>query len=260
MAIDFHNENNRMTYALRTADPNWLAKVKELVNPEGQYIIDIGCGGGIYTRAFADMGAAIVKGVDFSLPILTTARETSVGYPQVEFCEGNALDTKLESNQFDTLLERALIHHITDLEACFKEAHRLLKPGGVCLIQDRTPEDCLLEGSPAHLRGYFFSAFPKLKEKEIKRRYDLETVVHALEATGFQVEGVHKLWEVRKTYENIEELEEDLLNRTGRSILYDLSNEELGELVSLIVDNVKEAGLKPIIEKDRWTIWKAVKR
>lgn len=92
MGIDFHSEKNRLMYASRTADYSWMTKIRELVNPEGKQIVDIGCGGGFYLRALADMGAKYVKGVDFSQPVIGAAREASLKYPHVDYSEGNALE------------------------------------------------------------------------------------------------------------------------------------------------------------------------
>lgn len=89
------------------------------------------------------MGASNVTGLDFSEQILTSAKEKCEEYSNINFKLGNALDTKLEDEQYDIILERAIIHHIQNLNECFKKAYRLLKPGGIFLIQDRNPEDCL---------------------------------------------------------------------------------------------------------------------
>ena len=63
------------------------------------------------------------------------------------------------------------------------------------------------------------------------------------------------LWEVRKVHEGREELRHDLTNRTGRSILHDLSDTELADLIRYIEKRLPEG---PIVEKDRWTVWSAV--
>lgn len=153
------------------------------------------------------------------------------------------------------VIERALIHHLWDLHACFKEAHRLLKDGGVFIIQDRTPDDCLLEGDNTNIRGYLFELFPKLIDEEIKRRHSSQTVIEALQEAGFKKIEEVKLWETRKVYENKAQLLKDISERTGRSILYELDDKEL----SLLTDYVQKKVTKEnnIVEKDRWTIWKA---
>jgi len=255
--MDFHNKENRWSYSTREADPVWVEKIRELNDPAGKDVLDIGCGGGIYTKALADMGAAHVTGVDFSEPLLQSAQEKMSAYTNVNFHLGDAQATHLPSASYDFILERAVIHHLKDLNACFEEAFRLLQPGGAYLIQDRTPKDCLLEGSPTHIRGYFFEKFPRLAERETARRHSREKVVKGIEEAGFQQVLAHEFWEVRKTYQTVQELKEDLLNRTGRSILHELTDDELYVLVDEMSEKIGFKG--PIQEKDRWTIWKAVK-
>ncbi len=58
-------------------------------------------------------------------------------------------------------------------------------------------------------------------------------------------------------HENKEQLLKDLSARTVRSILHDLDDRELKLLINHINESVSID--KAIIEKDRWTIWKAVK-
>ncbi|MET3695891.1 ubiquinone/menaquinone biosynthesis C-methylase UbiE [Bacillus oleivorans] len=259
MPINFHSHENKKSYATRNADDSWIKCINEIVDPKGKTIVDIGCGGGIYTHALAEMGAGKVTGIDFSEQMIAGAKENSKDCPKVSFVIGNALDTKLPDCHYDIVIERALIHHIDDIQTCFKEVHRLLKPGGTCIIQDRTPDDCFLDGGPIHIRGYFFELFPKLKNVEMTRRHRSKAVIHALLDAGFnQIKQMH-LWEVRKIYQDTGELEADLLNRTGRSILHELDNKQLISLVDFIKSQLYNRRTQEIIEKDRWTIWTGVK-
>lgn len=66
------------------------------------------------------------------------------------------------------------------------------------------------------------------------------------------------MWEVRKIHDSIEALLQDLSPRTGRSILHELSDNELSSLLHHIRSKLTTTG--PIAEKDRWTIWTAIKR
>ncbi|MFL0505787.1 methyltransferase domain-containing protein [Ureibacillus sp. 179-F W5.1 NHS] len=259
MGIDFHEKKNRNSYTTRKANQSWIQMVKELVPINNTtHAVDIGCGGGIYCKALADMGVATVTGVDFSKVMIEGAIINCENYPNISFQKGNAFETGLKGNYYDLLLERALIHHIEDLESCFKEAYRVLKKGGYLIIQDRTPADCLLPGDEQHIRGYFFELFPKLGEKEIQRRHSSNLVMETLTKAGFKEIEEVKLWEIRNIYDNKVQLLDDLKERTGRSILHELDDKELNLLIHSIDDAVSKR--TNIIEKDRWTIWKAVKR
>lgn len=282
MPINFHDEQNRSSYATRKANKSWYSKISEHIEVQEKKAVDIGCGGGIYTIALLQLGASHITAVDYSNEMLRSAKENCAmnGYTNVTFTKGNALQTTLEDEQFDLVLQRALIHHIQrhDLPKCFQEAYRLLKEGGTLIVQDRTPEDCLLEGSPEHVRGYFFEAFPQLIETETSRRHPHEDVQQALLEAGFSSVVHDKLWETRKEYESKEELLKDIKNRTGRSILHELSDREIEELVDYINErvgirenntqgNINDGAvcendlhnLLEIVEKDRWALWFACK-
>lgn len=258
MSIDFHDQRNQTTYASRTAEEKWIQTIQQYVDIQGKQVLDLGCGGGIYSKVFAMSGAAHVTAMDFSLEMLKGAQANCKELSNIDYVQGNAWDTGLVDEQMDVLLERALIHHIDDLDACFQEANRILKSEGRFIIQDRTPEDCSLPGSETHIRGYFFEKYPRLLDKEIKRRHSSEQVQHALQDNGFELIAEVSFWETRRVYAAVNELEEDLLQRTGRSILHDLSDEELVALVSYIKNKLGDS--ISIKEEDRWTIWIAKKK
>jgi ubiquinone/menaquinone biosynthesis C-methylase UbiE len=256
MAIDFHAKANRGTYASRQADAGWADAIRLIVEPAGKSIADVGCGGGIYSRAWHGLGARTVTGVDFSEQMVSAAREQSAGLTGLSFRQGDATATGLPSASADIVFERALIHHLKDYKACFAEARRVLAPGGTLIVQDRTPDDVRLPGSPTHLRGYFFECFPRLLEVETARRPTDAAVRAAFDAAGFTKVGMSVLWEVRKVHLDRQELRRDLANRTGRSILHDLSDKELADLILYIEKRLPANGA--IAESDRWTVWSAV--
>jgi hypothetical protein len=68
-----------------------------------------------------------------------------------------------------------------------------------------------------------------------------------------------QLWETRYVHQNIAALNRDLAQRTGRSILHELTDRELSELIMFINCKLKNPA-DPIIEKDSWTLWIAVKK
>jgi len=257
MTIDFHSATNRGTYTTRHADANWKQAMLGLVDPCGTVVADIGCGGGIYTRAWRDLGAASVTGVDFSVQMLEDARETSEDYPALSFVRGDAADTELPGSSFDIVFSRAVIHHLPSVGPAFAEAYRILKPGGTVIVQDRTIEDVRQPASPEHLRGYFFELFPRLLELEQARRPESADITTRLTDAGFTGVIALPLFEQRRTYANGDELAADLRARTGRSILHELTDDELELLITSIED--RAAGSFPLTEADRWTVWTARK-
>ncbi|GGP06844.1 class I SAM-dependent methyltransferase [Oceanobacillus neutriphilus] len=256
--MDFHSKDNMYSYTNREADAAWKEKINELVDIHSIHrTVDIGCGGGIYSKALADIGIPSVLGIDYSKSILDGARENCSNYSNISFQHGYADNTGLDPDSADLILSRALIHHIKDLGSVFAETYRVLKSDASYLIQDRTLDDCLLEGSNEHIRGYFFEASPKLKEFEKKRRHSGYTIKSALQQAGFKKVEEHRLWEIRKTYQNKQALLDDIQSRAGRSILHELSNAELASLINYINHSIGD--MKDIVEKDRWTLFKAVK-
>lgn len=264
MAIDFHSPAVAGTYASRSADPGWLDAIAALAPVRGNRVADIGCGGGIYSTALAAAGAASVVGVDFSAQMVRDARQRAASQhlASVSFRQGQATNTGLPTGEMDLVLWRALIHHLPDIPAALAEAHRILRAGGTLLIQDRTAADVFAPPSPTHLRGWFFTCFPHLADAERNRRLRAETLLADLAETGFELREQHRLAEVRRTYHDVSELRADLLARTGRSLLHELTDEELSELTDYICGQVaaaRQPGEK-IVEVDYWTIWSATAR
>jgi SAM-dependent methyltransferase len=254
--IDFKDPANRRTYSDREADVSWRDAVVALVDPRGAHVVDIGCGGGTYLRAWHDLGATTVTGVDSSAPILEAARESHGYLPGMSFQLGDAASTGLDATSVDVVFECALIHHVPDLHAVAVEAARILRPGGVLLVQDRTPDDVAQPGSAHHPRGWLFDLFPRLLEIENGRRPDPSRVDAALASAGFVDRTATTLWEVRRRYADREDYLAEIAARTGRSILHQLSDDELAGLVEELRRRLP-AG--PFVEQDRWTLWRAVR-
>jgi SAM-dependent methyltransferase len=250
--IDFHDVGNRSTYSGREADPSWRDAVLALVEPSAADVVDVGCGGGTYTRAWHELGAATVTGVDFSAPILDAARTAHGALPGVAFRLGEAVATGLPDACADVVFERALVHHVPDLAPVAAEAARLLRPGGVLIVQDRTPEDVAQPGSVTHPRGWLFEVFPRLLEVENGRRPTTDAVAAATAVAGLGAVATRSLWEVRRRYADRADYLAEIAARTGRSILHELSDVELGRLVDELRRRLPEGS---VVERDRWTLW-----
>ena len=257
MPIDFHAPGNAGTYSGRSVDADWSAAMRRIVDPAGSRVADIGCGGGLYSLAWARLGAAAVIGVDFSPVMAGTAERAAADLANITIHTGRAEATGLDGGSFDIVFERALVHHLPDLRPAFGEAWRILRPGGRLIVQDRTMADVTAPPSPEHLRGHFFAAFPRLLAIEAERRPDHAAVDAAMRAAGFAGPDAFQLWETRRIYAGTDELAADLRERKGRSLLHALDDAELEFLVDMVIRRLPVDGT--IRERDRWTVWAAAK-
>ena len=176
MPINFHDANNKYTYAQRNAHISWGEMIKGITNIQNKQIIDIGCGGGIYTKELALMGAKSVIGLDFSKEILQAAKENCSGFSNISFIHGDAHSTPYPNDTFDIVISRAVIHHLQDIPTFLREASRILKKNGVLIVQDRTIEDCTIPGSPKHIRGYFSETYRNRIKKTTKNHHNTKRI------------------------------------------------------------------------------------
>ncbi|MCZ2970164.1 class I SAM-dependent methyltransferase, partial [Acinetobacter baumannii] len=116
---------------------------------------------------------------------------------------GDAHNIPYPNETFDIVISRAVIHHLQDIPTFLREVSRILNKNGVLILQDRTIEDCTIPGSPEHIRGYFFSLFPKLIEIESKRRLKTNTIQTELQKHSLHVLPAQTQWEIRKIHDSV---------------------------------------------------------
>ncbi|MFS0752351.1 class I SAM-dependent methyltransferase [Oceanobacillus sp. 1P07AA] len=256
--IDFHSFENTNSYSNRPVDITWIEKLQTFIEkPQHKIAVDMGCGGGLYTEALADLGFKEIYGIDFSDAMLTSATNNYQYLKRTRFLKGTAYSSGLESSSIDFYLQRAVLHHLSDPEAAFMEAARILRNEGIIFIQDRTIEDCLIPGSTSHLRGYLYYDFPELIEIEKQRRPTISETIFQLKNAGFTEIKHMNLWEVRKKYDSFQDLRREIESRKGRSILHELTDAELKLWIQKLENRLPDM---EIVEKDCWTIWVAHKK
>jgi len=111
----------------------WLDALLD-VQP-GDHIVDLGSGAGNICRHLAERGAS-VEGVDLAPESIAVARRRCEGLPvHLTVCDASDC-AHLESNIFDKATCCDLIEHVHDetMAGVFREARRLLKPGGVMFV------------------------------------------------------------------------------------------------------------------------------
>jgi len=104
--------------------------------PRGVRVLEIGCGTGY---AMLNLGLAGVLdeawGCDISAGMLDVCRENAerLGI-KVHLEQADAERLPYEDQSFDLVIGHAVLHHLPDLKASLREIHRVLKPGGVCVV------------------------------------------------------------------------------------------------------------------------------
>jgi ubiquinone/menaquinone biosynthesis C-methylase UbiE len=112
----------------RTIHPGVVNELVEsgLFTPKTR-VLDVGCGTGNYAAALTKATGCRVSGVDPSQRMLDRACDAA---PWECLVQGRAETLPFGDDAFDVVMSTDVIHHIRDRDAYFREAAKVLSPGG----------------------------------------------------------------------------------------------------------------------------------
>ena len=152
----------------------WFVARRELaiqflaqVVPPDAKILDVGCGTGKGQESFGKLGT--VFGVDFSQDALMFCHERGLE----RIARANAEALPIQSEVFDTVVTLDTIEHIPDDHKAVSEIARILKPGGVLLL---------------NVPAYQWLWGPHDVALMHQRRYTRTQVRNLLTTNGFKIE------------------------------------------------------------------------
>lgn len=154
-------------------NPTALAGLKE-----GETVLDLGSGGGLdaflAAQKVGENGHVI--GVDMTEEMVEKARQIAnrYGYKNVEFRIGEIENLPIEDNSIDMIISNCVINLSPDKLATYKEAFRVLKPGGRMFISDLVTKGELPEDIKRN-----FNAWAECIAGALERQEYLDTIKKA---------------------------------------------------------------------------------
>lgn len=184
-------------------------------------VLEVGCGTG---RWLSELPGAL--GIDTSLAMLARSRSPVAA--------ADAVALPFRPATFDFVYCVNVLHHVNDRNACFREARRVLRDGGIAAV---------IAIDPARIDSWFvYDYFDGARAIDLARYATLERIASMLESAGFHDVVTMEVERARFSWTAGEVLSSPLAARESNSLLALLPDEVFAQGLERI--RVSAAGTK----------------
>ena len=152
-------------------------------------LLDAGCGTGTYAEAVAPKVGSVTL-LDASEDMLAVARQKLGSAPRFDYRVGRLQDLPYADASFDAVMTNQVLHHVgdeegagwTEHESVFAEYARVLRPGGVLVVNTCSQRQLT--------QGYWYYALIPQAAEQLRRRYAPLAIIEQIAAAeGLVVTG-----------------------------------------------------------------------
>jgi ubiquinone/menaquinone biosynthesis C-methylase UbiE len=165
-----------------------LERLVEIAQPQPDWVaLDVATGGGHTALKFAPFVAEVVA-TDLTPTMLAEAQAFigSQGVENVAFGLADAQDLPFGDATFDLVTCRIAPHHFGDCPRFVRECRRVLREGGLLLVQDHVvPEE--------EQAARYIDEFERLRDPSHNRAYSESEWIGMFQAAGLEVEHVEQV-------------------------------------------------------------------
>jgi 2-polyprenyl-3-methyl-5-hydroxy-6-metoxy-1,4-benzoquinol methylase len=171
-----------------------LKKLSQYLKP-GESVLDLGCGGGKFTKVIKEAGYYTI-GMDISEKALELAKKQ---FPEFRFSNLNPdVTIPAPDAEYSAVWCSEVIEHVLDVNIFLSEINRVLKPGGILILT--TPYHGRLKNVLISLLKFDRHFDP---ESSHIRFFDRRSLSRCLVKSGFiplSFGGIGRIWKIYRTW------------------------------------------------------------